>query len=69
MMNCDAGVCINDDLIATQDGGLLITNLITEPGWVRCAGGDSPLVKISKDPESDRYRVLVTCPAKSEKER
>lgn len=62
-MTCDAGICVGKDYVATQDNGILIENLATEPGWVRCAGGESPLVKITKHPTEDRYRVLVTCPA------
>lgn len=72
-MSCDAGVCIYSDegMIMTNGTidapyGIMISGLLTGPGYVQCAGGNSPLVEISKIPGTDHYRVLVTCPAKSD---
>lgn len=41
---------------------LLIKNLNIVGSWVVCAGGDKPLVTMTKSQTDDAYRVIVECP-------
>lgn len=37
----------------------------TVDGWFKCPEGKSPIIKVVKDPDSNRYRILVKgCPEK-----